>query len=92
MKCLMVGEKMEISIVLCTFNYPSVVRLCLDHIRKYADVPYELIVVDNGSDPEQFKYLQSQKDIKLISITENMGIARSYNEGTKIARADYILL
>lgn len=82
---------MEISIVLCTFNYPSVVRLCLDHIRKYADVPYELIVVDNGSDPEQFKYLQSQKDIKLISITENMGIARSYNEGTKIARADYIL-
>jgi glycosyltransferase involved in cell wall biosynthesis len=87
----MEGEKMEISIVVCTFDYPSIVELCLDQIRKYADVPYELIVVDNGSDSEQLKYLQSQKDIKLISNSENAGIASSYNQGAEIASGKYIL-
>ncbi len=82
---------MEISIVVCTFDYPSIVELCLDQIRKYADVPYELIVVDNGSDSEQLKYLQSQKDIKLISNSENAGIASSYNQGAEIASGKYIL-
>ncbi len=88
----MVGERMQISIVLLTYNYPELVRLCLDHIRRYADVPYELIVVDNGSEPELLEYLQSQDDIKLICNPENVGIARGYNQGAEIADGNYILL
>lgn len=82
---------MEVSIVLCTYNYPEIVKMCLDHIRKYADVSYELIVVDNGSDKELIEYLESQEDIKLIANSEDVGIPRSYNQGAEAASSDYIL-
>lgn len=82
---------MEISIVLLTYNYPEQVKLSLDHIRKYADVPYELIVVDNGSKSELLNYLKSQDDIRLISNPDDKGIARSYNQGAEIANGNYIL-
>ncbi|HCF50444.1 MAG TPA: glycosyl transferase family 2, partial [Syntrophomonas sp.] len=46
---------MEISIVLLTYTHLDLVRQCLDYIANYADVPYELIVINNGANEETIK-------------------------------------
>jgi GT2 family glycosyltransferase len=39
---------------ICIVNYktPDFTKLCLRSIRKFTDYPYEVIVVDNGSNDE----------------------------------------
>lgn len=82
---------MEISIVLLTYTHLDLVRQCLDYIANYADVPYELIVINNGANEETIKYLQEQENIHLILHADDVGIARGYNEGLEVAGADYVL-
>jgi Predicted glycosyltransferases len=83
---------MKISIVLITYTQLDLVRQCLEHIKKYAGVLYELIIINNGSNIDTIKYLQQQQNIKLFLHSENIGIARSYNQGWRESGGDYILL
>ena len=39
----------QVSIVLAAFNALEYTRTCLESIIKYTSVPYELILVNNGS-------------------------------------------
>ncbi len=52
-------SKDKVSIVLATYNQLDYTRLCLRSIRDCTDVPYELIVVDNGSTDGTPEYLKT---------------------------------
>jgi GT2 family glycosyltransferase len=82
---------MEISIVLLTDSQLNLTRQCLEHIRKYAREPYELIVVDNGYCDETREHLKSQEDIQLVFNSKPPGIAKGYNQGAELASGKYIL-
>ena len=53
---------------ICVVNYKTLefTRLCLRSIRKFTDYPYQVIVVDNGSQDESLEYLRSLDWIQLI--------------------------
>jgi cellulose synthase/poly-beta-1,6-N-acetylglucosamine synthase-like glycosyltransferase len=53
---------------ICIVNYKTLdfTRLCLRSIRKFTNYPYEMIVVDNGSNDDSVEYLRSLKWIRLI--------------------------
>jgi GT2 family glycosyltransferase len=56
-----------VSICLPHWQVRELVTLCLRSIRKYThDLPYEVIVVDNGSRDESLDYLRSLPWIRLI--------------------------
>jgi GT2 family glycosyltransferase len=82
---------MKISIVLLTYNDLELTCQCLNHIRRYADESYELIVITNESNGENLEYLQEQEDIQLIINSGDPSIARGYNQGTELASGKYIL-
>ena len=82
---------MEVSIVLLTHGQLEINRQSLEQIRRLADKPYELIVVDNGSNNETREYLKSQKHIQLVLNSEPPGIAKGYNQGSELASGKYIL-
>lgn len=84
-------NEMKLSIVVLTSKDLEITQQCLRHIRRYANEPYELIVIDNGATVETTKYLQSIEDIKLISNSQNLGVARGYNQGAELARGTHIL-
>ncbi|QSH41320.1 glycosyltransferase [Lentisphaerota bacterium ZTH] len=55
-------------VTICVVNYKTedLTRLCLRSIRQYTEYPYEVIVVDNGSNDSSLEYLRSVSWIKLI--------------------------
>lgn len=79
------------SIVIITYNQLEYTRRCLASIRNFTGVPYELIVVDNGSTDGTAEYLHSQEDIRYILNRENKGFAKGCNQGIKLAAGDYVL-
>ncbi len=80
------------SIVVLTCNQLSYTKLCLDSLRTHTDVPYELIVVDNGSTDGTIDYLRCQHDVCLIENDTNRGYAAGCNQGIRQARGEQIML
>ncbi|OMF72163.1 glycosyltransferase family 2 protein [Paenibacillus glucanolyticus] len=79
------------SIIIPTFNGLHLLRTCVDHIRAYTEVPYEIIVVDNGSRDGTGEYCLREK-LLLISLPENTGFPVACNRGLRMASGDQLLL
>lgn len=63
-------DKPIISVVLGSYNRKRLLRLCIESIRKNGiTVPYEIIVVDGGSNDGTIEWLTKQKDV--ISIVQH---------------------
>jgi len=51
--------------------------------------PYEIIIVNNQADQEILDFLKD-KNIKIIHNKKNLGVAKGYNQGAKIATGHYL--
>ncbi|MEE8557096.1 MAG: glycosyltransferase family 2 protein, partial [Myxococcota bacterium] len=81
------------SIVIPVLNCMDLTRQCLEKLFAVTDgVPFEVIVVDNGSDDETAEYLRSLGEkIRLISNPENQGFAIACNQGARAATGEYVV-
>lgn len=79
------------SIIIPSFNGKEMLEECVESIRSYTDVPYEIIVVDNGSEDGTVPYCRQQK-ITFISLPENRGFPAACNIGLKVASGDTLML
>ena len=84
------------SIIILCFNQLEYTKKCLQSIVKYTSVPYELILVDNGStDGTQAflkEYSKKHTACTVILNESNRGFAGGNNQGIAAAKGDYILL
>jgi GT2 family glycosyltransferase len=83
---------MKISIIVITHQNLNLIQQCLEYISNNADIFSEIIVVDNESTVETTAFLQGRQNVHVITNFENNGIARSFNQGIKVANGDYVLL
>ncbi len=81
-----------ISIVIPAWNQLEYTRQCINSILAYTTLPYELILVDNGSRDGTLKYFMSIKGATVIHNPQNQGYARGNNQGIRRAKGEYILL
>ncbi len=85
-----------VSIIILSLNQVEWTKKSLQSVKKYTDVPYEIIVVDNGSEKESLQHLldfaHTEDRIRIISNSKNRGFAAGNNQGLTIARGDYFLL
>ena len=81
-----------VSIVILTHNQWEYTQLCLDSLRRFTDVPHEIIVVDNASTDGTREYLGSLPDVRLISNSENRGFAAGCNQGIAAAQGRHVVL
>lgn len=82
-----------VSIVIATCNLLGFTRLCIDYIRKNTVVPYELVIVDNGSTDgtrEYFEELSNELDINYIRNETNIGPILAINQGIRASKYEYI--
>ena len=81
------------SIVILSYNTLELTKTCIESIRAYTrDVPYEIIIVDNGSTDGSVKWLKRQKDLRCIFNEQNEGFPKGCNQGLAIARGTELLL
>jgi GT2 family glycosyltransferase/MoaA/NifB/PqqE/SkfB family radical SAM enzyme len=86
------------SIVIPMKNQWGYTKLCLDSIVRYTDIPFELIVVDNGSETSAMDRLKKWRGnnpkvgLKYVRSEKNLGFAKGCNEGIKLTRGDFVVI
>lgn len=83
----------SVSIIIAVWNQLAYTKLAIESILKNTDVPFELMIVDNGSRHDVKAYFDSLKasvDINYIRNEENLGPIRAINQGIKAAKYDYV--
>ena len=84
------SSKIIISIVSAGVDSPEWAELLIKSIRKYTTLPHEIIIIDNGSLPENLTWLRAQKDIRLIENGHNEGHGGAMDHGTILAKGKYV--
>jgi len=79
----------ELSVVVPVWNNLLYTQQFVDSVRRHTDVPYELIIVDNGSDWVAANYARTAADHVVLNAT-NLGFARGMNQGLAMARGRYV--
>jgi len=87
---------MKIPIVMLTCNTSEFAKKAVETIRRFTHCDYELILVDNGSDPQHKKTLKRIDNIsKRIVNEKNIGFSAGNNQGIRhalVGDSDYICL
>lgn len=86
------SEKPQLSIVLVFYQQAHLSYLCLQSLLEFADVSYELIIVDNNSTDETTALLDKIDNATIIRNVENLGFVKAVNQAAELATGEYILL
>lgn len=89
------NSKIDISIVIVSYNVKDLVLICLDSLYKYlpVDIAIETILVDNHSADEIIKAVQDQfPQVHIIANDFNAGFPAANNQAFKIATGQYIFM
>ncbi|MBV8895402.1 MAG: glycosyltransferase, partial [Acidobacteriaceae bacterium] len=86
-----------VSIIIPVYNALDYARECLDRVyRAGGSVPFEVIVVNNGSRGDVGEWLRSEQkrrqSLTVLSYDRPLGFARAVNEGAQRARYDVLIL
>ncbi len=81
-----------VDLVIVNYNTLDYLKKNIESIKKHTELPYQLIVVDNGSNDGSLKYLRKMTDILLIENEENLGYAQACNQGILAGNGEYIIL
>lgn len=89
----------RLSIIIVSYNTRELTLACLQSVlRETSSVSYELLVVDNASTDGSAEAIRTAfpperyPQIRLFSLTENLGFAAANNLAARDARGHYILL
>jgi GT2 family glycosyltransferase len=83
---------MDLSIVIVNWQSIEFVRDCIKSIHKTAHaLKYELIVVDNASEPDACRQLKSPAPLRVVCADRNLGFARANNLGVEHSCSENVL-
>jgi glycosyltransferase involved in cell wall biosynthesis/GT2 family glycosyltransferase len=78
-----------LSIVSPAWNQLPLTQTFVESIRRHTTVPYELILIDNGSQPLARDYVERAADVAIVN-PENRGFAVAMNQGLARARGSVV--
>ena len=82
---------LTISIITLSWDNLDYTKTFVKSIRENTSVPYELIIVDNGSETKTQKWVEKNADRSIIFNT-NQGFSKGFNEGIKIAQGKFVMM
>lgn len=86
------AEEPRVSIVLVFFQQAHLSYRCLQSLLEFADLSYELIIVDNNSSDATARLLDKIDGAVIVRNTENMGFVKAVNQAGELASGEYMLL
>ena len=85
------SDEPVVSIITLTFNKAEFTYQYLESILAHTDIPYELIIVDNGSQDETTSLLDRLENVTTIKNEGNLGFIKGCNQGASKARGKYLV-
>ena len=82
---------MKLSVITLSYDNLDYTKEFVKSIRENTTLPYELIIVDNGSEPETQRWVVENSD-RAIIFQENQGFSKGFNEGVKAADGEYVMM
>lgn len=82
----------KVSIIILGFNQLEYTKLCIESIQKNTKQDYELILIDNGSQDGTSDYFKSIEKAKVIINSENLGVAKGWNQGLRVSTGEYLCI
>ncbi len=82
----------KVDLVIINYNTLGYLKECIASIQRNTSYPYNLIVVDNGSNDGSVKYLAQFREITLIINKENLGFARACNQGIMAGEGEFVVI
>lgn len=85
--------RVDVSVVLVGLNACHYIVECIVSLKaaQWPDCSYEIIYVDNGSkDDSVARVTAEHPDVRLIANASNTGYCPAANQGSRIARGDYL--
>lgn len=79
----------DLSVIVLGWNNLELTMECVESIRQNTDVPYELIIVDNGSTDDSAHYARRAGDRSVLHPV-NTGFAHGMNSGLALARGRFV--
>jgi O-antigen biosynthesis protein len=92
-RALAYSEPPIVSIILVTFNQFNYTKECIESVKLYTKLNYEIILIDNASSDDtiaQVKHIYPE--IRVIANAENLGFPAAVNQGIKAAMGSYVLI
>lgn len=70
----------ELSIAVISYNRLEKTKVCIENLMKNTDIPYQLILIDSGSQPEIMEYYKSvnHPNKTMLRITKNINANYSF--------------
>jgi GT2 family glycosyltransferase len=83
-------EKFRLSIIVPVKDNLDITKVCIDSLIRYTE-PFQLIVVNEGSNPETTSYLKSIPNVFYIENEKPLGWCKAINQGLAQATGDYVV-
>ncbi|MEC0226744.1 glycosyltransferase [Paenibacillus alba] len=78
---------MKISIIVLAQHFNLTLK-CVDRIKQYTSIPYELIVVTEYDSVEVSRYIEHDYNVHVIHNRKSRGVAAAYNQGAAASSGD----
>ena len=93
----MTGDAPLVSIIILNYNHPEMIEACLRTLMITEGVPYEVVVVDNGSEAPVVEFLHAEyaagRIATLVELPTNlMFLANNVGVAASDRRSEYVLL
>lgn len=84
---------MDVSVIIVNYHTSALVMQCIASVVQWTQSTYEVIVVDNATEPELGAALTERFGDKVVfvSLPENVGFGRANNAGLEVAQGRHIL-
>ena len=84
-------SKVKISVIIPTFNRAEYLAECLDSLLEQTIKPYQIIVVNNGSNDNTLGVVPKDRNISILRNETNRGKGHSIKKGVLKSKNDLIL-
>ena len=83
----------QVTIVIPNYNGEKYLKNCIQSVRDHTRIPYQLIVVDNGSSDRSIEEIEEAfPEVRVIRLDKNYGFCKAVNEGIRDSSTPYVLL
>ena len=83
----------QVSVIIPVYNALDLTQQCVESILEAgADLSFEVVVVDNGSEPDMQEWLARHPQLRHLHYPEPLGFAKAVNRGAEAAAGEVLIV